>query len=162
MATIGAAITEYNKIITVTVEIEGQGDIDSPPWQIAAASRIGEMFDTFTQSFREAPIPAEIERDEELYGIYVDALDQQSQRFLNEAIDKYRFCLTTATNVRWFNEWSRRCEENLHRLNPREYPVSSELRGPPNYVVRPPSAPGAEELGSGDDETTAEAPGDQS
>jgi tetratricopeptide (TPR) repeat protein len=165
-AAIGAAITEYSKIATVSVEIEGTGTIDSPPWQIAAASRIGEMFDRFVQNFREAPIPAEIERDEELYGIYVDALDNASQPYLVEAIDKYRFCLTTATNVRWFNQWSRACEANLNRLNPREYPMSAELRGPPDYVVQPPSRPGAEELGSGDGDDTAgaadAATGDQS
>ncbi|MCB9627331.1 MAG: tetratricopeptide repeat protein [Sandaracinaceae bacterium] len=165
-AAIGAAINEYNKIATVTVEIEGTGTIDSPPWQIAAASRIGEMFDRFVQAFREAPIPAEIERDEELYGIYVTALDDASEPYLREAIDKYRFCLTTATNVRWFNQWSRACEANLNRLNPREYPMSAELRGPPDYMVEPPSRPGAEELGSGDDAQTAggeaAATGDQS
>jgi len=154
-AAIGAAITEYNKIATVTVTIEGTGNIDSPPWQIAAASRIGEMFDRFVQAFREAPIPAEIEADEELYGIYTEALDGASEPYLREAIDKYRFCLTTATNVRWFNQWSRACETNLNRLNPREYPMSSELRGPPDYIVEPASRPGMEELGSGDEEDTA-------
>jgi tetratricopeptide (TPR) repeat protein len=154
-AAILAAITEYNKIATVTVTIEGQGAIDSPPWQIAAASRIGEMFDRFVQNFREAPIPAEIEADEELYGIYTEALDGASEPYLREAIDKYRFCLTTATNVRWFNQWSRACEANLNRLNPREYPMSAELRGPPDYIVEPASRPGMEELGSGDGEDTA-------
>ena len=148
---IQAAMTEYNKIIEVKVEIEGTGELDSPPWQIAAASRIGEMFDEFQQSFRSAPIPTMIDRDEELYGIYVTALDTQSEPFLREAVDKYQFCLTTATNVRWFNEWSRRCEEQLHRINPREYPTSAELRGDPAYVNRPASRPGIEELGGGAD-----------
>ena len=120
------------------------------------------MFDRFVQNFREAPIPAEIERDEELYGIYADALDNASQPYLVEAIDKYRFCLTTATNVRWFNQWSRACEANLNRLNPREYPMSAELRGPPDFVVEPPSRPGMEELGSGDSAETTGAAGGES
>ena len=33
--------------------------------------------------------------------------------------------------------------------------MSSELRGPPDYIVEPASRPGMEELGSGDGEDTA-------
>ena len=142
-----AAETSYAKVAKMTVTVDG-AQMKSAPWQIAAASRTGEMYRSFVDEFRDAPIPREIEKDPGLFDIYVGALDDVSEPLQRQAIDKFEFCLKTATQVRWFNKWSRSCEDELNGLNPRKYPVAAELRGEPNYVKATVGDPGAVDLGA--------------
>ncbi len=123
-------------------------EIEVPEWMIAGAARIGQMYASFVDAFREAPVPTEIERDDELYGIYVDALEAQAKKFEKPAVDKFEFCLLRATKVRWFNEWSQSCEKELNRLNPAEYPVENELRGEPDNEERIVAQPSPVSLGA--------------
>jgi tetratricopeptide (TPR) repeat protein len=138
-------------------------ELNVPQWQIAAAARIGEMYQTIVDQMRSAPIPEEIENDDELYGIYVDALegalngsnpgpdgrpfteddvactpDSQEPSCVGspvrQAMSKFEFCLTLATRVRWFNEFSRQCEIQLNRLDAQRYPLASELRATSNFI----------------------------
>ncbi|MDW8360890.1 MAG: tetratricopeptide repeat protein [Myxococcales bacterium] len=135
---INTAMAEYNRI----------AELQIPRWEIAAAARIGEMFRSFVDEFRDAPVPEEIARDPELNDIYLGALDEASEPFLRQAIDKFEFCLITSTRVRWFNEFSSQCEQELFRLNPRDYPLAAELRAEPRYVFDTPGRPGVVELGA--------------
>ncbi len=112
------------------------------------------MYRSFVDEFRDAPIPEEIERDPELFDIYVGALDEQSEPLQVQAIARFEFCLTTATNVRWFNRYSRICEQELNTLNPRQYPLADELRGEPNYVRGSIGTPGPVELVIGEDDAS--------
>lgn len=138
----------YNKI----------AELEVPEWMIASAARVGEMYSSFIDAFRDAPVPKEIEADEELYGIYVDELEKQAKTFEKPAVDKFEFCLVTATKVRWFNQWSRTCERELNRLNPTEYPMASELRGSPGYVQSALARPDAMvDVGGEDDEVAGAA-----
>ena len=141
------AEAEYAKVASMTVQADGV-QMKSAPWQIAAASRTGEMYRSFVDEFRDAPIPREIEKDPGLYDIYVGALDDVSEPLQRQAIDKFEFCLKTATQVRWFNQWSRSCEQELNALNPTKYPVAAELRGETNYVKATVGEPGAVDLGA--------------
>jgi tetratricopeptide (TPR) repeat protein len=140
-----AAEADYAKVAKMTVSADG-AQMKSAPWQIAAASRTGEMYRSFVDEFRDAPIPREIEKDPGLYDIYVGALDDVSEPLQRQAIDKFEFCLKTATQVRWFNKWSRSCEQELNGLNPTKYPVAAELRGEPNYVKATVGDPGVVDL----------------
>ena len=142
-----AAEADYAKVAKMTVSVDGV-QMKSAPWQIAAASRTGEMYRSFVDEFRDAPIPREIEKDAGLFDIYVGALDDVSEPLQRQAIDKFEFCLKTATQVRWFNNWSRSCEQELNGLNPTKYPVAAELRGEPNYVKATVGDPGAVDLGA--------------
>jgi len=151
MAALQAAEAEYNKIAELRVNVTNGVEYQSAPWQIAAAARSGEMYQLFVSAFRSAPIPEEIENDHELFDIYVGALDEQSEPLQQQAIQRFEFCLRTATNVRWFNEWSRVCEEQLNELNPREYPMAAELRGEPNYIRGSIGQPGPVDLPTDDD-----------
>ncbi|MBW1904557.1 MAG: tetratricopeptide repeat protein [Deltaproteobacteria bacterium] len=146
-AVLRAAEADYAKVAKMTVTADGI-QMKSAPWQIAAASRTGEMYRSFVDEFRDAPIPKEIEKDPGLFDIYVGALDDVSEPLQRQAIDKFEFCLKTATQVRWFNKWSRSCEQELNGLNPRKYPVAAELRGEPNYVKATVGDPGAVDLGA--------------
>ncbi len=126
-------------------------ELEIPPWEIAAAARIGEMWRSFVDEFRDAPIPKEIEKDPELFDIYVGALDDASKPFVVEAKDKFEFCLITATKVRWFSDFSRQCEEELNRLDPREYPLSAEIRDGATHVLDTYGRPVPVELTVGDE-----------
>jgi tetratricopeptide (TPR) repeat protein len=146
--------------------------LEIPQWQIAAAARVGEMYRRIIDDVRSAPVPDEIANDDELEGIYLDQLeavlngsnpgpdgrwetvddircidgsDAPSCRGapLPMALGAFEFCLTLATRVRWFNEWSQQCEEELNNLDRARYPLAAELRGTASFVedqIAPPSA----------------------
>ncbi len=118
-------------------------ELEIPEWEIAGAARVGEMYRSFMDQIREAPIPEEIENDDELYGIYVDALEAAARPLQAQAMDKFEFCLTTATRVRWFNEYSTQCETELNQLDRARYPMAAELRGEASYIQRQIARPGA-------------------
>ncbi len=110
---------------------------DDPRWTIASAARVGEMYARFADAFGDAPVPPAIARDPDLYAEYVDELERQRRRFSEPAVERFALCLGIATRLRFFDERSQRCEHELNRLDPSEYPLSAELR----RGVRAPSAP---------------------
>ena len=154
LAAAQAAEAEYNKTAELQVQVTAEVTYQNAPWQIAAASRIGQMYISIIDQTMDAPVPEEIARDDELYDIYVGSFDQQTQPIRELAMQKFQFCLTTATNVRWFNEYSAICESELNRLDPRSYPTATELRGEPTFEFGGLGAPGVVELGNTDDEAT--------
>lgn len=118
-----------------------------PRWRIAAASRLGDMYVSLVEEVRGSPVPEAIERDPELYRIYVEeGIDPAVEPFVDVAIARYEHCLHTATEVRWFDDRSRRCEQGLHRLDRARFPIAAELRGAPTYRPLDPAPPGAPEL----------------
>jgi tetratricopeptide (TPR) repeat protein len=121
-------------LMAAQAEYERIAELQIPRWEIAAAARIGEMWRSFVDEFRDAPVPDEVENDDELRDIYLGRLDEVSEPFVRQAIDKFEFCLITSTRVRWFNNFSQQCEQELNRLNPQEYPLAAELRGSANHV----------------------------
>ncbi len=138
--------------------------LEVPQWRIAAAARVGEMYRSFMEQIREAPIPEEIENDDELYGIYVDALEGAARPLQQTAMERFESCLNTATQVRWFNQYSQQCERELNALDAARFPMAAELRGEANYVERQLARPGAVSLQAQGDEGlgTAEASEDSS
>lgn len=120
--------------------------LNVPRWRIAAAARLGEMYDSLVRQVRGSPIPAAIERDPELYDIYTRALDEATEPYLAVAMTRYESCLTTATQVRWFDEHSQGCERALHRLDAARFPMAAELRGQPGYRPLEPARPGPTSL----------------
>jgi len=127
-AAVQAAIVEYNKIRQVTATFRDIPLI-SAPWQIAAAARTGQMFREVVDAFRNLPIPPVVDQNPELYEVYIGALEQRAAPLLDSARDAFQFCMTSSTNARWFNEWSRQCESELARIDPAQYPPAVELRG---------------------------------
>ncbi|HEY6877408.1 MAG TPA: tetratricopeptide repeat protein [Polyangiales bacterium] len=124
-------------------------ELKAPMWDIAAAERVGVMYRTFVDDFRDAPVPDEIKKDPELMDIYLGSLDEKSQPWVIKATGAFDFCMSLATQVRWFNEFSQQCEQELNRLDPRKYPLAAELRGAPNYVQQKVADPVAARLGGG-------------
>lgn len=127
-------------------------ELKAPMWDIAAAARVGVMYRTFVDEFRDAPVPDEIKKDPELMDIYLGSLDEKSQPWVVKATGAFEFCMNLATQVRWFNEFSQQCELELNKLDPRRYPLAAELRGSPSYVQNKVAEPVAAQIGRADDE----------
>lgn len=173
--------------------------LEIPQWQIASAARIGEMYRRIVDDVRSAPVPEEFANDDELYGIYTDILErilngsspgpdgrwdtaddiactessteetcQHSP--IRQARERFEFCLTLATRVRWFNEYSAQCETELNQLDAARYPLAAELRGTPSFIQDQTAPLAAIELAhdedadsdSGDSAVTAGASADAS
>lgn len=127
-------------------------ELKAPMWDIASAARVGVMYRTFVDEFRDAPVPDEIKKDPELMDIYLGSLDEKSQPWVVKATGAFDFCMTLATQVRWFNQFSQQCELELNKLDPRRYPLAAELRGAPGYVQQKVADPVSAQIGRADDE----------
>jgi len=141
----------YQEVITVA----GSGNVAH--WAIAAAARIGQLFQTFSDQLETAPmpapppLPAEIrqyaayypkegeEMKQEFYqsfrDSYCDALTDKAEPLETKAIEGLKTCLDQSTKLSWFNEWSRLCETELNQIRPTEYPIASEIRLEPGQVA---------------------------
>jgi tetratricopeptide (TPR) repeat protein len=139
---LGIAQKNYEKITELKV----------PQWEIAAATRVGDMYLSFVNDFRDAPVPPSLVGDDELVDIYYQGLDEASKPWVEKAKDAYEYCLITATKVRWFNKYMTRCEEELFKLEPRQYPRAAELRGSDSYTYSILAKPSWIELSSGGDD----------
>ena len=133
---LGAAQKEYEAI----------SELEVPQWDIASATRIGDMYLSLVNEFRDAPVPPALADDEELVSIYYQGLDEASKPWIEKAKSAYEFCLITATKVRWFNEFMTSCEEELFKLDPRAYPRAAELRGSDVYAYSIHAVPGRLDL----------------
>jgi hypothetical protein len=131
---------------------ESIAELKVPQWDIASATRVGDMYLSFVNDFRDAPVPPALEGDEELVSIYYQGLDEASKPWVDKAKNAYEFCLITATKVRWFNKFMTRCEEELFKLDPRAYPRAAELRGSDIYTYSSYAMPGLIEIGVGGDD----------
>lgn len=127
-------------------------ELKVPQWEIAAATRVGDMYLSFVNDFRDAPVPPSLQGDDELVDIYYQGLDEASKPWIEKAKGAYEYCLITATKVRWFNNFMTRCEEELFKLEPRQYPRAAELRGSDSYSYSVMAKPGLVELKSGDED----------
>jgi TolA-binding protein len=111
---------------------------------IAAAARIGQLYQDFSAQLAGAPIPiappappgtdarewATTFRD-----AYCDALGTRVGVLEDKAEDALKLCLDKSTQLSWFNEWSATCEEELNQLKPASYPLASELRAQPGFTT---------------------------
>jgi tetratricopeptide (TPR) repeat protein len=121
---IGDAKAYYDSIAYLSV----------PTWEIAAASRVGDMYFQFWQDLYRAPIPPVFERTEfmEVAEAYRAALDEGAEPLKQNAVEAFRYCLATATREQWFNEYSDRCEQALYEIDPTRYRVSNEAYARPS------------------------------
>jgi tetratricopeptide (TPR) repeat protein len=123
-----AASAKYVEVVNMHV----------PNWEIAAVSRLADMYYQFAQTIRNAPIPPDIQRNADLLDAYRLVLDQRTQPFMNTASEGFQRCIRTATQVHWFNEWSQLCERELYEIDRVRFPLADEIRVEPNLVFSRP------------------------
>jgi tetratricopeptide (TPR) repeat protein len=112
-------------------------------WAIAAAARIGQLYQDFSGQLYTAPVPkiaappgmAADEWDQYFHDAYCDQLVDQADKIEAKAIEGLGICLNKSTELSWFNEWSALCEAELNQIKPAEYPLASEIRAEPGYVA---------------------------
>lgn len=112
-----------------------------PEWEIAAAARVGEMYRVMMQSFYDTPLPPLVRDDPELRDVFENTLNDRAEPYREASINAYAHCLSEATRNRWFNSWSRDCEQQLHTFDPRQYPVADEFRTDADHQGAPLATP---------------------
>ena len=118
------ATRQYTEVVNMHV----------PNWEVAAYSRLADMFYQFAVYIRTSPAPADIQRVPELLDAWNVLKDEQTQPFVDTATEGYQRCIRTSTTVHWFNEWSRLCERELNNIDRARFPVADEVRVEPNLL----------------------------
>jgi tetratricopeptide (TPR) repeat protein len=120
----------------------------SKGWSLAALARIGEMSYRFMDGLYNAPLPEVLVYDkngdgkldkvkltkaerEDASDLVRSKLDPIAEPIRGDAITAFDLCIKGATQNKWFNEWSQKCEEYLNKLSPSEYPLSAEWKSDP-------------------------------
>lgn len=124
---IDEATKEYKKIVDLQ-------PVPPPRWVIAAGSQVGNMWGTFVDEFRAAPIPDSIKKDYELRTAYYGALDDASEPQKKVARGAFETCLGYSVKHQYFDEFSRECEKWLAKTYKTEYHLIDEFRGAPTRV----------------------------
>jgi len=140
------ATPQFTSVITMHV----------PNWEIAAAARLADMYYQFAQYIRNAPVPPDIQGNDDLLDAYNQIRDEFTERFITIATGGFQQCLRTATRVQWYNEWSQLCERSLNQINARQFPLADELRLEPTLgFTRAANSPPVYELTTSDVEDEA-------
>jgi tetratricopeptide (TPR) repeat protein len=113
-------------------------------WAIAAAARVGQLFQSFGAQLDGAPVPhappapAGVDPrafSDDFHNAFCDALGEHVTLLEDKAEEALHACLSRSTELSWFNEWSSLCESELNRLKPHSYPLAAELRAEPGFVA---------------------------
>jgi hypothetical protein len=123
------ATQQYTEVVNMHV----------PNWEVAAYARLADMFYQFAVYIRTSPPPADIQRVPELLDAWNVLKDEQTQPFVDTAIEGYQRCIRTSTNVHWFNDWTSLCERGLNEINRGRFPLADEVRVEPNLVFSRPT-----------------------
>jgi hypothetical protein len=120
-------------------------------WAIAAAARVGQMFQTFAAQLNASPIPPApppprggdaSKWKDDFRNAFCDQLSAHVVTLEDKAEDALKMCLEKSTSLSWFNEWSSLCEAELQQLHPHSVSYMAELRAEPHFVsVVPERAP---------------------
>lgn len=114
-------------------------------WAIAAAARIGQLFQDYSNQLFTAPVPkappsppgmSQEDFEQMFHDNYCDQMVDKAEPLETKAIEGLSTCLKKSTELSWFNEWSALCEAELNQIKPQEYPLASEIRAVPGYFDR--------------------------
>jgi hypothetical protein len=117
-------------------------ELHVPEWEMAAAARAGDMQYQFMNAIYDSPLPPSFKGEQELTDIYRTTMDERAEPYRKAAKSGYEYCLNISTKVRWFNDNSLRCEKELNKLEPRQYPISEEMRVQPKFTFNYWAEPG--------------------
>jgi len=120
---------------------------------IAAAARLGQITQNFSDQLFTAEIPKDVRASKIIDGYdiaqdkvdaYCDALTTAAEPLAEKSLTAYSVCLSKSTELGWFSEWSKLCERELGQIKPEDFPTASELRGEstltaPVIAVEPPA-----------------------
>jgi hypothetical protein len=123
-----AAATKFSKVL----------EIKDPADSIAAAARLGQINQDFSDQLFTAEIPAQTRATQMIEGYdlaqdkvdaYCDALTTAAEPLAARSLEAFGVCLQKSTELGWFSDWSKLCERELGQIKPEDFPTASELRG---------------------------------
>jgi TolA-binding protein len=103
-----------------------------PYWGVAAAARVGQMWQNYADAVFTAEIPKDVQQYDYTVEAYCDALGEETDKLEQEGVTAYTYCLETSLKLSWFSEWSQLCEQELSNIRPQDFPSASEIRGVPD------------------------------
>ena len=104
-------------------------------WAVAAAARVGQTSQNFSDGLFTAEIPKDVRTGqfaEDAVDAYCDALTTKAAPLEDLSVGAFGFCLQLSTKLNWFNDWSRLCEKELGQIRPADFPTATEFHGEPN------------------------------
>jgi tetratricopeptide (TPR) repeat protein len=113
-------------------------DIKDPANAIAAAARIGQIQQNFSDALFTAEIPNDVRTGQfadEAVEVYCDTLMEKAEPLEAKSLEAFGACLKVSTDLGWFSEWSKLCERELGQIKPEEFPTASEIRSSPDNVA---------------------------
>jgi hypothetical protein len=121
-----------------TAQYEGILGVKDAATSIAAAARIGQIQQNFSDALFTAEIPKDVRSGEfadEKVEAFCDRMTEVAEPLEARSLEAFGVCLNKSTELGWFSDWSKLCEHELGQIKPEEYPTASELRGDPNLVA---------------------------
>jgi hypothetical protein len=94
-------------------------------WVTAALFQVGRSYELFAEALREAPLPDELNEEEEQ--VYRDQLAMFIIPMEEQALQAYEGGYQKALELRIFNRWTQRLRDGLTRLNDVQYPPLREM-----------------------------------
>ena len=150
-----ALVDAEKTYMTIVNDMKGAG---RERWAIAAASRVGKLFQNYSDAYFTATIPKQLQKEQYLVDAYCDKLLELADPLEAKSIKAFSFCLDEATQLNWSNEWSQLCEAELAQIRPQDFPAANELRAMPNSVpILLAIEPVIPELRYGADDTASQA-----
>jgi tetratricopeptide (TPR) repeat protein len=98
----------------------------APEWATAALLRIGQAYEAFAKSMRNAPAPKDLSADEKQ--IYRDELEKLTVVIEDKAIDAYKSGYTKALDIGVYNKHTQEIRRALTRLDEGHFPKELEIR----------------------------------
>ena len=105
---------------------------------IAAAARIGQIQQNFSDQLFTAEIPNDVrtgEFAEDKVDAYCDELTDKAIPLQDKSTEAFSACLGVSTRLGWFSDWSKLCENELGQIQPDKFPTALELRASPDEVA---------------------------
>jgi len=122
------------RLLLARMELERVYELGSPRHSVAAAARIGELYEHLAALHASMAPP----RDEWIRVLLTRGEDRPGY---DEAIVHFETCIRWADHHEVARRWAGHCEARLHALDPERYPRAAELAGQAAYVPAGLAAP---------------------
>ena len=98
----------------------------SPEWATAGLLRIGQGYEAYAKSMRNAPVPKDLNAEEKQ--MYRDELEKVVVVIEDKALDAYKSSYARALQLNVYNKHTQKIRQALSRLAENEFPKEAELR----------------------------------
>jgi len=98
----------------------------SPEWATAGLLRIGQGYEAFAKSMRQAPVPRDLNAEEQQ--VYRDELEKLTVVVEDKAIDAYKSGYNKSLEIGVYNKHTQEIRAALTRLDESNYPKELESR----------------------------------